>query len=128
MSRADLRAAYRAGADDPPGPGTEDGPRGIIFKLLIPGMDVAGEEFRRNEIHVSQVLLSVRPMYAGLDLLTLLLTWTTVDEYLIAVVIGGAPVRQAFCDENGGDGYAREAKATLVRARTKTLMGRGETP
>jgi len=67
-------------------------------------------------------------MYAGLDLLTPLLTRTTVDEYLGAVVIGGAPVRQAFCDENGDDGYAREAKGTLVRARAKTLMGRGETP
>ena len=41
---------------------------------LIPGMDVVGEKFRRNEYYVPQVLLSARAMYAGLDLLKPLLT------------------------------------------------------
>ena len=65
-------------------------PKAIIFKGLIPGMDVVGEKFRRNEYYVPQVLLSARAMYAGLDLLKPLLTKTAVDDYLGTVVIGTA--------------------------------------
>ncbi len=178
-------------------------PKVLIFKGLIPGMDVVGEKFRRNEYYVPQVLLSARAMYAGLDLLKPLLTKTAVDDYLgtvvigtaqgdlhdigknlvammlegagfkvynlgrdvapekfveavqekegtivgisalmtttmpsmrrtiealmsaglrerVKVMIGGAPVNQAFCDDIGGDGYARDSTAAVVRA--KALM------
>jgi 5-methyltetrahydrofolate--homocysteine methyltransferase len=184
-------------------------PKAIIFKGLIPGMDVVGEKFRRNEYYVPQVLLSARAMYAGLDLLKPLLTKTGVDEYLgtvvigtaqgdlhdigknlvammlegagfkvhnlgrdvapekfveavrdngativgisalmtttmpamrrtiealtradlrdrVKVMIGGAPVSQAFCDDIGGDGYARDSTAAVVRA--KALMAKDEAP
>ena len=50
-------------------------PKDLIFRGLIPGMDVVGEKFRRNEYYVPQVLLSARAMYAGLDLLKPLITW-----------------------------------------------------
>lgn len=182
-------------------------PKTIIFKGLIPGMDVVGEKFRRNEYYVPQVLLSARAMYAGLDLLKPLLTKTAVDDYLgtvvigtaqgdlhdigknlvammlegagftvhnlgrdvapekfveavrekgativgisalmtttmpgmrrtiealacanlrerVKVMIGGAPVNQAFCDDIGGDGYAKDSTAAVVKA--KTLMGKLE--
>ena len=49
-------------------------PKDLIFKGLIPGMDVVGEKFRRNEYYVPQVLLFARAMYAGLDLLKPLIT------------------------------------------------------
>ena len=49
-------------------------PKDLIFRGLIPGMDVVGEKFRRNEYYVPQVLLSARAMYAGLDLLKPLIT------------------------------------------------------
>jgi 5-methyltetrahydrofolate--homocysteine methyltransferase len=62
----------------------------IIFKGLIPGMDVVGEKFRRNEYYVPQVLLSARAMYAGLDLLKPLITASASSEYLGTVVIGTA--------------------------------------
>src|SRR5262244_3882788 len=65
-------------------------PKALIFKGLIPGMDVVGEKFRRNEYYVPQVLLSARAMYAGLDLLKPLLTATSKTEYLGTVVIGTA--------------------------------------
>jgi 5-methyltetrahydrofolate--homocysteine methyltransferase len=66
-------------------------PKQIIFKGLIPGMDVVGEKFRRNEYYVPQVLLSARAMYAGLDLLKPLITAAaTGNEYLATVVIGTA--------------------------------------
>ncbi len=65
-------------------------PRDLIFRGLIPGMDVVGQKFRRNEYYVPQVLLSARAMYAGLDLLRPLLTASKTSEYLGTVVIGTA--------------------------------------
>jgi 5-methyltetrahydrofolate--homocysteine methyltransferase len=65
-------------------------PKEIIFRGLIPGMDVVGEKFRRNEYYVPQVLLSARAMYAGLDLLKPLITRAATNEYLGTVVIGTA--------------------------------------
>src|SRR5439155_1606919 len=66
-------------------------PKALIFKGLIPGMDVVGEKFRRNEYYVPQVLLSARAMYAGLDLLKPLITASArAGDYLGVVVIGTA--------------------------------------
>jgi len=65
-------------------------PKDLIFKGLIPGMDVVGEKFRRNEYYVPQVLLSARAMYAGLDLLKPLITASKTSDYLGTVVIGTA--------------------------------------
>src|SRR2546430_5539533 len=66
-------------------------PKDLIFKGLIPGMDVVGEKFRRNEYYVPQVLLSARAMYAGLDLLKPLITAAAKgDDYHGVVVIGTA--------------------------------------
>src|SRR5688500_10594078 len=176
-------------------------PKALIFKGLIPGMDVVGEKFRRNEYYVPQVLLSARAMYAGLDLLKPLITAAAKgDDYhgvvvigtaqgdlhdigknLVAmmlegagfkvvnlgrdvapeafckaveehqanivgisalmtttmpamkrtldalpraglrdrvkVMIGGAPVSQAFADEIGADGYARDSTLAVVKAK-----------
>ena len=176
-------------------------PRELIFKGLIPGMDVVGEKFRRNEYYVPQVLLSARAMYAGLDLLKPLITAsaqggdylgvvvigtaqgdlhdigknlvammlegagfkvvnlgrdvapeafvTAVEEHgativgisalmtttmpgmkrtidalaraglreRVKVMIGGAPVSQAFADEIGADGYAKDSTLAVVKAK-----------
>ena len=180
-------------------------PKQIIFKGLIPGMDVVGEKFRRNEYYVPQVLLSARAMYAGLDLLKPLITAAatgndyhgivvigtaqgdlhdigknlvgmmlegagfkvfnlgrdvapekfvaavqehnanivgisalmtttmpgmkrTIDALVkaglrerVKVMVGGAPVSQAFCDEIGADGYAKDSTLAVVKA--KALLG-----
>jgi 5-methyltetrahydrofolate--homocysteine methyltransferase len=180
-------------------------PRDLIFRGLIPGMDVVGEKFRRNEYYVPQVLLSARAMYAGLDLLKPLITKSasgaeslgvvvigtaqgdlhdigknlvammlegagfkvvnlgrdvapekfvaaaeehgahivgisalmtttmpamkrTIDALAkagvrdrVKVMIGGAPVNQAYADEIGADGYARDSTLAVVRA--KELVG-----
>jgi 5-methyltetrahydrofolate--homocysteine methyltransferase len=183
-------------------------PKDLIFRGLIPGMDVVGEKFRRNEYYVPQVLLSARAMYAGLDLLKPLITAAarpddnlgvvvigtaqgdlhdigknlvammlegagfqvhnlgrdvapekfvaavqehdahivgisalmtttmpamkrTIDALVraglrerVKVMVGGAPVSQAFADEIGADGYAKDS--TLAVARAKTLLAAGE--
>lgn len=180
-------------------------PKDLIFRGLIPGMDVVGEKFRRNEYYVPQVLLSARAMYAGLDLLKPLITAGATENQSLGVVvigtaqgdlhdigknlvammlegagfkvhnlgrdvapevfvkavaehsaqivgisalmtttmpamkrtidaletagfrervkvmIGGAPVSQAFCEEIGADGYARDSTMAVVRA--KELLG-----
>jgi len=41
----------------------------ILQQGLLAGMSVVGEQFRRREIFLPDVLLSARAMYAGLDLL-----------------------------------------------------------
>jgi 5-methyltetrahydrofolate--homocysteine methyltransferase len=180
-------------------------PKALIFRGLIPGMDVVGEKFRRNEYYVPQVLLSARAMYAGLDLLKPLITaGARSDDYYgtvvigtaqgdlhdigknlvammlegagfkvvnlgrdvapdafvkaveehgadvvgisalmtttmpamkrtidaltragvrarVKVMIGGAPVSQAYADEIGADGYAKDSTLAVVRA--KELLG-----
>jgi 5-methyltetrahydrofolate--homocysteine methyltransferase len=180
-------------------------PKELIFRGLIPGMDVVGEKFRRNEYYVPQVLLSARAMYAGLDLLkpliiaagqgqesvgvvvigtaqgdlhdigknlvammlegagfsvhnlgrdvapekfvaaveehsaqivgiSALMTTTmpamkrTIDALeraglreRVKVMVGGAPVTQAFCNEIGADGYAKDS--TLAVLKAKELLG-----
>jgi 5-methyltetrahydrofolate--homocysteine methyltransferase len=182
-------------------------PKELIFKGLIPGMDVVGEKFRRNEYYVPQVLLSARAMYAGLDLLKPLITAAAkADDYFgivvigtaqgdlhdigknlvammlegagfkvvnlgrdvapekfvaaveehganivgisalmtttmpamkrtidaltkaglrerVKVMVGGAPVSQAFADEIGADGYAKDSTLAVVKA--KQLVGVG---
>ncbi|MGH7356747.1 MAG: corrinoid protein [Candidatus Rokuibacteriota bacterium] len=183
-------------------------PKLLIFRGLIPGMDVVGEKFRRNEYYVPQVLLSARAMYAGLDLLKPLITASarsddyfgvvaigtaqgdlhdigknlvammlegagfkvhnlgrdvapekfvqavqehgcnivgisalmtttmpgmkrTIDALVkaglrdrVKVMVGGAPVSQAFADEIGADGYAKDATLAVVKA--KQLVGAKE--
>ncbi len=64
-------------------------PKELIFRGLIPGMDVVGEKFRRNEYYVPQVLLSARAMYAGLDLLKPLITKAGGDGQSLGVVVIG---------------------------------------
>src|SRR3989338_4978861 len=208
-----MARALILGDKDTVGRMTRDGlnlnmdPRDLIFKGLIPGMDVVGEKFRRNEYYVPHVLLSARAMYAGLDLLKPLITASargggylgtvvigtaqgdlhdiaknlvsimlegagfkvvnlgrdvapeafvkaveehgativgisalmtttmpgmkrTIDALAraglrerVKVMIGGAPVSQAFADEIGADGYARSSSLASVKA--KTLMGVG---
>ena len=39
----------------------------------------------------------------------------------VKVMVGGAPVSQAFCDEIGADGYAKDS--TLAVLKAKALMG-----
>jgi 5-methyltetrahydrofolate--homocysteine methyltransferase len=44
-------------------------PASVLDQGLIAGMNVVGEQFRRREIFLPDVLLAARAMYAGLDVL-----------------------------------------------------------
>src|SRR3989442_74768 len=74
-------------------------PKVLIFKGLIPGMDVVGEKFRRNDYYAPQRVLSARAMYVGLDMLKQLITAST----------------------RGSDAYAKDSTMAVVRA--KALVG-----
>src|SRR5437870_12530534 len=64
-------------------------PKVLIFKGLIPGMDLVGEKFRRNEYYVPQVLLSARARYAGLELLKPTITVSARSDGHVGVVVIG---------------------------------------
>lgn len=48
-------------------------PRAILDRGLLAGMSVVGEQFRRHEIFLPDVLMAAKAMYAGLDQLKPLL-------------------------------------------------------
>src|SRR5207247_10113591 len=64
-------------------------PKDLIFKGLIPGMDVVGEKFRRREYYVPRVLLSARARYAGRDLLEPLSAAAARRDDAHAIVVSG---------------------------------------
>src|SRR5437868_2241243 len=89
----------------------------LIFKGLIPGMDGVGEEFRRNEYYFSEVMTTAMP---GMSRTSDARVKGRLRER-VKVMVGGAPVSQAFCDEIGADGYAKVSTQAVVKA--KTLLG-----
>jgi len=72
-------------------------PKELIFKGLIPGMDVVGEKFRRNEYYVPQVLLSglifpLESMAAGVRWIGYLLPLTYFNQISRGVMLKGSPL------------------------------------
>lgn len=98
---------------------------GAGFKVFNLGRDVAPEKF----------VEAVKEKEATIVGISALMTTTmpgmkrTIDALAraglrdrVKVMVGGAPVNQAFCDDIGGDGYAKDSTAAVVRA--KQLMGK----
>ena len=84
------------------------------------GVDIAPEEF----------VAQIREKNAGVVCLSALLTTTmpmmkaTVDAIVeaglrdqVKILVGGAPVTQAFCDEIGADGFAADAGSAAKTAK-----------
>ena len=48
----------------------------------------------------------------------------------VKVMVGGAPVSQAFCDEIGADGYAKDSTLAVVKAKAlvSSTVGRESAP
>jgi 5-methyltetrahydrofolate--homocysteine methyltransferase len=93
---------------------------GAGFKVVDAGIDVAPEKFIEvaKESHASVIGVSA--------LLTTTMTnmKAVVDAVKgsdlndkVKVMIGGAPVTQAFCDEIGADGYAADAASAADLAK-----------
>ena len=98
---------------------------GAGFEVIDLGVDVSADHFVRAErdgVHVigmSALLTTTMP--AIRSSLEALVESGVRDR--VKVIIGGAPVTQAFADEVGADGYAPDA-ASAVRL-TKGLLGLG---
>jgi methanogenic corrinoid protein MtbC1 len=43
----------------------------------------------------------------------------------VKVMVGGAPVSQAFADEIGADGYAKDSTLAVVKAKALVAAGAG---
>src|SRR5213593_1733723 len=97
---------------------------GAGFKVVNLGRDVAPEKF----------VAAVEEHHANIVGISALMTTTmpgmkrTIDALIkaglrerVKVMVGGAPVSQAFCDEIGADGYARDSTLAVVKA--KMLLG-----
>src|SRR5512139_2508457 len=71
----DIAAALERGEDEQVGELTRQAlaqgaaPLTVLNDGLIAGMNTVGEQFRRREIFLPDVLLAARAMYAGLDVL-----------------------------------------------------------
>jgi 5-methyltetrahydrofolate--homocysteine methyltransferase len=97
---------------------------GAGFKVINLGRDVAPEKF----------VAAVEEHHANIVGISALMTTTmpamkrTIDALLkaglreqVKVMVGGAPVSQAFADEIGADGYAKDS--TLAVLKAKSLLG-----
>ena len=58
----------------------------ILTKALIPGMSAVGERFKKNEIFVSEVLITARAMNAALNILKPVLAQAGVESIGKAVI------------------------------------------
>ena len=97
---------------------------GAGFKVHNLGRDVAPEKFvAAVEEHGAQIVgisaLMTTTMPAMKRTLDALEKAGVRDR--VKVMIGGAPVSQAYADEIGADGYARDSTIAVVRA--KELLG-----
>jgi len=99
---------------------------GAGFKVVNLGRDVAPEKFvaavgehQADIVGISALMTTTMPgMKRTIDALA-----KAGLRDRVKVMIGGAPVSQAFADEIGADGYARDSTLAVVKA--KALLGAG---
>jgi 5-methyltetrahydrofolate--homocysteine methyltransferase len=94
------------------------------FEVVDVGVDTAPEKF-------VEIVRAEQPHLIGLSALlttTMLAMKRTIDALVeagvrdrVKVMIGGAPITQAYADEIGADGYAPDAASAVELARS--LMG-----
>jgi 5-methyltetrahydrofolate--homocysteine methyltransferase len=131
LAQADVRAAGRVVAGTVKGDLHDIGKNlvcmlleGAGFEIIDLGTDVAPEKFvqvvqdgRADMVALSALLTTTMPnMKATIDALN-----TAGVRGKVKVMIGGAPVTQAYADQIGADGYAPDASRAVALA--KTLMG-----
>ena len=142
-------------------------PLTILNEGLMPGMDIIGERFKRNDIFIPEVLIAARAMAAGTEVLRPLLVGDQMEEkgtlgnsvppakYIeaaakhnadiiacsalltttmvhikdvvkgvaesplagkVKIMIGGAPVNDAFRESIGADYYTPDASSAAEKA------------
>jgi len=96
---------------------------GAGFEIVDLGTDVAPEKFVAVADQVNIIALS------ALLTTTMLNMKVTIDALILAgkrsgvkIIIGGAPITEAYAQQIGADGYATDASRAV--AVTKTLVGK----
>ena len=89
------------------------------FKVVDAGIDVAPEKFvecaRENNAQVVGVSALLTTTMTNMKAVVDAVKASGIDA---KVIIGGAPVTQAFCDEIGADGYAPDAASAADLAKS----------
>jgi len=94
---------------------------GAGFKVVDIGIDVSPEKFVESARESKAVVVGISAL-----LTTTMTNMKAVVEAIkesdladsVKVMIGGAPVTQAFCDEIGADGYAPDAASAADLAKS----------
>src|SRR5256885_1655715 len=94
---------------------------GAGFKVVNLGRDVAPEVFVRAVEEHGATIVGI----SALMTTTMPAMKRTIDALVraglrerVKVMVGGAPVSQAFADEIGADGHATDSTLAVVRAQT----------
>ena len=104
----------------------------ILNRGLIAGMDIVGEKMENGDMFIPEVLMAAQAMGNCVTILKPLLgegegsggasvVIGTVkgDLHDIGkILVGGAPVTQAFADEIGADGFAADAGSASKLAKS----------
>ena len=91
------------------------------FKVVDLGVDVAPEKFIKEVKYQEAQILALSALYSPTRLAMKDTLKMLVDEGIrdgIKVIVGGAPIDQAFCDLIGADGYAPDAPQALRLAES----------
>jgi 5-methyltetrahydrofolate--homocysteine methyltransferase len=86
------------------------------FKVVDLGVDVAPEKFIKEVKYQEAQILALSALYSPTRLAMKDTLKMLGDEGIrdgIKVIVGGAPIDQAFCDLIGADGYAPDAPQAL---------------
>jgi 5-methyltetrahydrofolate--homocysteine methyltransferase len=94
------------------------------FEVIDLGVDVPPEKFiaaaQENQAQIIAMSALLTTTMPGMKTTLEAIRQAGMRER-VKVMIGGAPVNQAYADEIGADGYAKDS--TLAVARAKELLG-----
>jgi 5-methyltetrahydrofolate--homocysteine methyltransferase len=91
---------------------------GAGFKVMDAGIDVAPEKFVQIAKDSSAKLIGVSALLTTtMTNMRAVVDAVKASGLKVKVMIGGAPVTQAFCDEIGADGYAPDAASAADLAK-----------
>ena len=108
-------------------------PLTILNEGLMPGMDIIGERFKKNDIFIPEVLIAARAMAAGTDVLRPLLVGDQVEDKGLNVIDLGNSVPPAkYVDaaiKHNADIIACSALLTTTMVHIKDVVkGVAESP
>ena len=106
-------------------------PLTILNEGLMPGMDIIGERFKKNDIFIPEVLIAARAMAAGTDVLRPLLVGDQMEEKGTVVIGNSVPPAKYIeaAAKHNADIIACSALLTTTMVHIKDVVkGVAESP